>query len=158
MKKSADILSQERYNKYQSEGIELWGGLANWLNEEIRKTGQLQKNNHPLWDEYLHEWANREYAKVLSAMRDLMEQHPEMFKGFHEDAILNAEMILHKNWESEDNRVLDTKKYKTDAWKLIMTMREVWNKAIGIDLPNEDASRIVQKQEIHRTELFEFGA
>jgi hypothetical protein len=141
MKKSLDILSEERYQKYLSEGIDLWGGLANWLNEEILKAGKLQKNNHPLWNGYLHEWANREYAKVLAAMRDLMEQQPELFRPFHENAILRAETILHKNWESEDNRVLDTKKYKTDAWALIMAMREVWNKAGNIDLPNEDSSR-----------------
>jgi len=123
------------------EGVKHWSDMAKALNEEILEHGEIQKNNKTIWDNYLHQWTNWEYATVLGVMRDLMDSNPEYFRGNHESAILTAETVLMRNWESEKDRVLDQRRFKEVAWKLIMTMREVWNRVQGIDLPNSDQSR-----------------
>lgn len=140
---------------WMDEGTALWQSVAESLNEEIRLKGKLQKNNRRIWDTILHNWDNEDYVKVIALMRLVMETNPEAFTGFNETAVIGADIILGKNWDKptgkknltwgKDGRVLDLPEFKHDAWKLIMSMREVWNKLDGIDLPNEDAS-ITPKQ------------
>jgi len=136
---------------WMEEGLDLWQGAATALNEEILQGGQLQKNNRRIWDTILHNWNNYDYVRVIALMRLLMETNPEMFAGRNEEAVLTADMILGKHWDrptgkknptwGPDGRVLDQPEFKHDAWKLIMAMREVWNKAQGIDIPNDDTSK-----------------
>ena len=123
------------------QGIEFWGDLAEALNNEIYQHGEIQKNNKNIWDNYLHKWTNWEYACVLGVLRELMDTNPEFFRGNHESAVLAAEQILCKNWESPKDRTLDKRVYKDTAWKLIMTMREVWNRANDKSVPNSDQGR-----------------
>ncbi len=133
------------------DGLDLWQYAAESLNEEIRANGQLQKNNRRIWDTILHNWNNRDYVRVIALMRLLMETNPELFSGNNEESIITADLILGKHWNTptgkqklwgDDGRVLDQRDFKHDAWKLIMAMREVWNKAQGIDLPNDNASKV----------------
>jgi hypothetical protein len=133
------------------EGIDLWYEVAHALNEEILKQGKLQKNNKLIWGTILHKWNNLDYAKVLGVMRELMDKHPEMFSGNNDSAVLAAEIILRNNWNrptgkekmwGPDARCLDQPEFKYDAWKLIMAMREVWNKCCDINIVNDDASKL----------------
>lgn len=145
MKHPTTILDQERQKRriqdHLEKGANLVKELAEWLNNEIRKTGQLQRNNHALWEEFLHKWDNREWAQVLGYLEALNEACPELFKSYHEQSVFNATTTLGKHWESEHDRVLDKKPHKKTAWSAIMTVREVYNAANGIDLPNEDSSK-----------------
>jgi hypothetical protein len=76
-------------------------------------------------------------------MRELMDTHPEMFDARQDEAVLTADLILSRNWErgGKEGRILDTKQHKFDEWRLVMTIREVWNKAQGVDIPNDDKSK-----------------
>lgn len=151
MKKSIAVLNEQRIQRQTEQGITLWGDISETLNGMIRSNGQIQINNETIWGEYLHKWNNEEWALVLAVLRDLMEAEPGLFKSFHENAVLEAETVLIKYW-NEHARVLDKRAHKKKAWKLLMTMREVWNKARGLDIPNEDSSKITTKV---KQDLFE---
>lgn len=126
------------------QGIKLWQELAESLNSIIEETGKIEINNDIIWKEFLHSWNNEEWILALIAIETLFESHPQFFKGNHEDAFITAKEILIKNNNSVE-RIMDRKNKKVSnkkhAWKMIMTMREVWNNANGIYLPNEDASK-----------------
>jgi hypothetical protein len=145
----------------QEEGIRLWEEIARALNGEILLNGRLQKNNAYIWGQFLHRWRNLEYAQVLGVMRELMDTNPELFKSFHESAVLTAEQVLIRNWDkptgkdkvySAEGRILDQRAHKEVAWKLIMTMREVWNKIHDMDIANDDSARM--KPQGPKSDLF----
>ena len=135
------------------EGMDNCQTIATVCNEEILKGGKLQKNNGRLWGEILHKFNNRDWATAVGVMRELMDTHPNLFDSRQEDAVLTADVILSKNWADgeEKGRILDTKAHKYDAWRLLMAIREVWNKAGGIDIPNDDTA----KQQEPKPNLFE---
>ena len=128
------------------QGIERWGAIARTLNEIIENTGQIDINNEVIWKGFLHSWENEDWELVLSAVAHLLEQHPSMFKSFHKDAFLTAANVLVSKMDSVD-RVLDRKYNKKTAWKMIMTLRELWNQAHGTYLPNDNSSR--KRNEFH---------
>lgn len=125
------------------EGMDICQSIAETCNEEIYANGQLQKNNKMIWGTILHKYNNWDWARAVGIMRELMETHPEMFDARQEEAVLTADVILSKHWEQGGKlgRILDTKAHKFDEWRLLMTIREVWNKACGIDVPNDNATK-----------------
>jgi hypothetical protein len=125
----------------QEQGIDLWYDTASMLNEIIRESGKIQKDNPKIWTGHLHQESNEDWLLKLAVMYDLYEQHPEFFDEFHTDAMIHAAKILEAAIESGKSRALDRKDSKYAAWKLLMTLREVWNKACGINLPNTDISK-----------------
>ena len=112
-----------------------WHSIATFLNDYIREHGQIQINNNELWREYLHRWDNQDWTEIIETVAELHKKYPEYFHKFHKDAIAAAITILIEH--SDTKRVMDRKQHKKIAWKMIMTMRETWNAATGIDLPNE---------------------
>jgi hypothetical protein len=140
----------------QDLGIELWTSVADSLNAIIRDSGEIQINNDSIWKGILHKWSNEDWALVCDVMFAVMETEPQYFKSFHERALLTAETILTTKYQQHD-RILDTKKYKKDAWRLLMTMREVYNAINSIDLPNANTSkRRLDSAEDIRERLFEY--
>jgi hypothetical protein len=122
-------------------GIELWQGVAEELNEIIRQSGEIQRDNPLIWGGILHKWMNEDWAKVILVLRKLHREHPELFQGNNWDAVTEAEVTLNSRWD-EHERLLDHKKYKKTAWKTLMSMREIWNRAQGVDLPNSVLSKL----------------
>jgi hypothetical protein len=120
-------------------GVELWSSVAEELNDIIRATGQLQKDNPLIWGGILHKWDNMDWAVVCDAMFTVLESNPQYFKSFHENSLLTAELVLLAKHQ-QSHRIMDTKRHKGDAWRLLMTMREVYNAISDINLPNDDKS------------------
>lgn len=124
------------------EGMDICQNIATTCNEEIIKSGRLQKNNKIIWGTILHKYNNWDWVRAVGVMRELMDTHPEMFDSRQEEAVLTADLVLSKHWDQggAEGRILDTKAHKFDEWRLLMTIREVWNKATGTVLPNDDTS------------------
>jgi hypothetical protein len=135
---------------WTEQGIELWSQVAELLNDEIRRGGKVSRNNRRIWDTLLHRWTNLEWAAVIAVMRDCMDTNPELFKGYHETAVLTADMTLTRYWDTPtgksktwgpQGRILDQPEHKALAWQTLMAMREIWNKIQGVDLPNDNSSQ-----------------
>lgn len=121
-------------------GLDRWQSVATTLNQIIEAEGAIDINNPAIWSGILHKWDNQDWELALIAVGRLLEKHPQMFKDYHKDAFITAANTLVKYNQVHD-RVLDKRIHKKIAWKMIMTMREVWNQCGGIYLPNENSSR-----------------
>jgi len=124
--------------------IAVMEAIAEMLNTEIRKTGEIQINNSVIWDGYLHQMHNEDWRGILETMRQLADQQPQLFSMQNVSAIDDGLELLNK-FEPYYDRVMDMKNRhvsaKKTAWKCIMAIREVWNQATGEYLPNKDDSR-----------------
>lgn len=108
------------------QALTLWQQFAECQNEIIKHEGQINKNDQRIWQGYLHKWSNQEWRIVLEAVGELLTAHPDLFKRFQRDSFVKAVQTLLK-YESSHDRCLDTKLNKHTAWKMAMTLRELWN-------------------------------
>ncbi len=133
-------------------GINLWQSIADCLNEQIIKGGEIQVNNRVIWDQYLHQWDNSDWVCLMEAMITLYETHPEHFKRTDIDTMKDTAKALAKGIEQGKSRVMDqhhkVSSNKAKAWRTIMTAREIWNRANDIWLPNSDLSQVTKFEEI----------
>lgn len=113
---------------FVNAGLDRWQLIADTLNKINDEPEGISINDQRIWSGILHTWTNEDWALVLHSVELLMEQHPEFFKSYHEDAFISARDILTKHYQTHD-RVLDKKPYKRYAWKMLMALREVWNAA-----------------------------
>jgi len=124
--------------------IAVMQAIAEMLNTEICKNGEIQINNSVIWDGYLHQMHNEDWRGILETMRQLANQHPELFSVQNITAIDDGLELLDK-FEQYYDRVMDMKNRhvsaKKTAWKCIMAIREVWNRATGEYLPNDNDSK-----------------
>ena len=141
-------------NERLEHGLDLWQEMAELQNTIIARDGNVKKDDPRIWQGYLHKWNNTEWILILEAALLLKQQHPELFKSFHVDALNEAIKALLAGEEDSD-RVLDKKAHKAKAWKMIMTMREVWNNAANAEaLVPVKASRLTAASQF--SGLFEF--
>jgi hypothetical protein len=92
----------------------------------MKEQGAITKDDPRMWGDYLHKWDNEEWRMVLEAVGELLTAHPTVFKRFQRDAFVKAVQTLLK-YEHSHDRCLDTKLHKHTAWKMAMTLRELWN-------------------------------
>lgn len=124
--------------------------ITRYLNTVITTTGRaIDINNHELWNQYFHKWTNQDWDVMLSALEDLIRVQPHLFESWHKRNIQEARTAWHAQKNSTD-RILDTKRHKRKAWACVMTIREVVNKILDIDLPNED-SKVVESTQPKET-------
>lgn len=111
--------------KNLDQGLELWQQLAETINAEIAIAGQLEKNNKAVW-QILHKWSNREWLSILHVASVLQESDSDCFHAFQNKALATAARILVREGDKHP-RVLDTREYKNDCWRMAMCLREIWN-------------------------------
>jgi nicotinamide mononucleotide adenylyltransferase len=120
-------------------GLTLWGTAVDTLNDIVFTTGKITKDNRRIWDGFLHSWDNTEWVLVLEAMWQLRREHPEFFTSSDRDALKQASEVLAKGIELGHTRVMDQSHKINDnkrkAWRILMTSREVWNRAQGTEIP-----------------------
>ena len=128
----------------QETSIAVMRAIAEMLNTEIRKNGEIQINNSVIWDGYLHQMHNEDWRGVLETMNTLYQQHPQLFTMQNAEAIQDGLELLNK-FDQYYDRVMDMRNRhvsaKKTAWKCIMCIREVWNQATDEYLPNTDESK-----------------
>ena len=110
--------------------------LSDYLNDIILKTGKpIERDNHGLWKKFFHHYNNEDWLNIIEAMEQILEAYPESFEKFHRQAIFEARDVL-TNESSKSQRIMDTRPYKTKAWKAAMAVREVINNLNGVHIPN----------------------
>jgi hypothetical protein len=109
------------------QGVEIWGDVAEMLNDIYNADGKIDKDDKRIWGPYLHTWTNEQWRLMLQAVVELYDQHPEMFESYHIPKVMAAVIVLKEH--NEHPRILDTKEHKRTAWAMIMVLREVWSKA-----------------------------
>lgn len=122
------------------QGIELWGSVAETLNTIIKRDGKIDINDREIWDNILHSWQNEDWELAIVAVATLYNEYPNYFKKFHIDALKEAGRTLLKHKDTTE-RVLDKRMYKALEWKMIMTMRELWNACRDEYIPNDNSAR-----------------
>lgn len=110
--------------------LDIWQEVADDLRAIIRTEGEIRINNELIWNKYLHRWRNRHWELILTAAQHLHQEHPEIFTGFQENALIEAWSTLQR-YKEEHPRCMDQKtkdmNTKTVAWKWLMSMREIWD-------------------------------
>lgn len=123
--------------------IDILKKIAEHLNSLIRTSGKIKLNDRNIWCTLLHRMDNEVWRGVLETLQDLSEQHIELFESYHLIAIEKGLAALDR-YEKYYDKVLDIKNKsmnnKKITWQCLMTIREVYNASIGLDLPNEDYS------------------
>lgn len=118
------------------QGVNNWYEIAQCLNQEIQNTGPIAIDNRRIWDGFLHRWDNTDWAHMLIAFDQLQDQYPNLIKPFHRTAFEEAKAVYLEHCDVHP-RCLDTKQTKKHAWRMIMSLREVWNAANNINIPNQ---------------------
>lgn len=117
--------------------------IAQHLNNQILLAGAIKPNNRLIWQTVLHNLTNEQWHAILSTLEELMNKNPTVGNLGHLNTVETGLRTL-KKYELYD-RCLDMRNHtannKPIAWKCLMTIREVYNSACGIDLPNADSSR-----------------
>ena len=117
--------------------------IAQHLNNQIQLAGAIKPNNKGISQAILHNLTNEQWHAILSTLEELMNKNPTIGNLGHLNTVETGLRTL-KKYELYD-RCLDMKNHtannKPIAWKCLMTIREVYNSACGIDLPNADSSR-----------------
>jgi hypothetical protein len=116
------------------QSLDLWQKFAETQNAIIKQQGDISINDARMWQGYLHKWSNEEWRMVLEAVGELLTAHPDLFKRFQRDAFVRAVQTLLK-YETSHDRCLDTKQHKHTAWKMAMTLRELWNQCHNYTSP-----------------------
>lgn len=123
-------------------GNELCELITDLLNNIITGTGQqIKKDNKEIWDGFLHIIGNDEWAAMFEAFKQKVSDldlvlRPDQQQKF-ETAYTTFQRDRHLRERCMDIRTKH-KNTKELAWAMIMTIREVWNKSQGRDIPNVD--------------------
>lgn len=118
-------------------GLDRWEGTAKMLNDIVLTSGFIDSNDPRIWGGVLNAWENEDWESVLTVVGLLLHDHPEFFRDNHVKAFHQAASTLLK-YNKEFDRVLDKRTNKKTAWRMIMTLREVWNRVEGVYLPNRN--------------------
>jgi len=125
--------------------IEIMYKLKEFLNNEIRQNGEIQINNNRIWNGWLHKMDNEVWYGILRTLQQLERERGVHFTIHQSEAVRQGLELLDKYSDYYD-KVLDMNnrhvKAKSVAWKCLHTVREIWNTAVGEDLPNSNVSRV----------------
>lgn len=123
-------------------GMEIWTAMAEDLNRVIRESGQIQIDNHHIWNTWLHRLSNQDWQDMLATAQAALKQMPSAARSHHKNSLHTAQQTLTDEAHLRD-RVLDRKEHKGKAWGAMMALREIYNAIEGIDLPNTDLSKVL---------------
>ena len=142
--------------------VDKWYEIANYLNNKIILEGEIAINQRDIWKRYLHEFTNEDWIYFCDLISLITDHNFRYTLQNNRDALIDAltklqDPVLYsqQRWlnnmgatKQEIKNVLDipnkgksVSSTKSTAWKMLMSMREIWNKICGIDLPNNDSSK-----------------
>jgi hypothetical protein len=121
------------------ERIDQWCEVAEMLNGIILSTGKkIQKDNPQIWSGILHTWNNEDWLAMIELLLTVEQEQPNTLTYSHKTTIAEARSTLLR---ATHPRQLDLPGEKKKAWKLLMALRETWNKINDIDCENKDLAR-----------------
>jgi len=114
-----------------NQGIELWHTAVRRQLAILAESPEIPRNSRALWS-LLNTWTNSEWQSVMEAVITLWQQHPELFTQHQITAMQKCAQALSAN---RHPRILDTREYKPYAWRMMMTLREIWLRAQEEEYP-----------------------
>ena len=109
--------------EYKLQAVKLMEEISDIIDSQTQ-TGPLERDNKTVWNTVLHRYRNEEWAIITGTLWILAEEDPSLFKTYHMETIVQARTVLVKDWDLHA-RILDTKRHKALAWKLMLTAKEV---------------------------------
>ena len=142
-------------NQYTQDCLMIVKKVSETLNREIQSAGKLQRNNTEVWN-MLHAMDNDIWRAYIDGLKIINKEFGHIVKMDEIATVLEAQRILDRYGDlSTSGNILTPFKtrtnghnYKGTAWKLVNQGREIWCRAMGIDLPNDDASKLTPKEEL----------
>jgi len=129
--------------------------VSEFFNRQIETHGKLQKNNKEIW-KVLHEMDNDLWSMYCHGIKLVEQEFPHCVDMATLKSVIDCEQIINRYGHlSTSGNILTPFKtrtnghnYKGKAWRMVLQGRETWNRAMGIDLPNDDSSRRGPKDEL----------
>jgi uracil DNA glycosylase len=143
-----------KMSKQLESAVNIWHDIAKTLNTIVEEDGEIRIDDKRIWNGYLHQWTNEEWLLLVEAVYTLHEIRPDLFKPYHKEALTNTIITLSNG--SKNSRIMDKRANKAQAWRMIMTLREVWNRACDINLPNQPSATSKLKPKTQFNQLFKF--
>ena len=145
---------------YDNDCLMVFRKVSETLNKQITAHGKLQKNNKEIWN-MLHAMDNDLWSMYLRGIKIVDKEFGHLVPMDTIATVMELERALERyGYLSQSGNLLTpfkTRKqphnYKGKAWKMVNQGREVWCRAIGLDLPNDDISKSQ-----HAENILEFGA
>lgn len=146
-------------NNYDNDCLLVFRKVSETLNREILAHGQLQRNNKTIWD-MLHSMDNSIWSMYLRGIKIIDKEFGHLVKMDEIATVLELERALDRYGHLSASGSLltpfktrkDPHNYKGRAWKMVNQGREIWCRAMDIDLPNSDTSKATPADNI-----LEFG-
>lgn len=110
-------------------GFKLWEECSVHQNSYYDQYNRILPSSN-LWQRYLNKWSSYEWSCIVIALEETLEIKPELFEPYHIDTIEAVKKVLLTN----SNPMALSKIHKKLIWKMIMIMREIWNKMNGIQI------------------------
>jgi len=134
--------------EYRNNCLLVFRKVSEMLNKEIRKHGKLQRNNKVIW-EALHSMDNDLWQMYLTGIKVVDKEFGHLVEISELATVLELERVIDQyGYLSQSGNLLtpyktrkDPHNYKGTAWKMICQGREIWCRAMQIDLPNDDSSK-----------------
>lgn len=133
---------------YDNDCLMVFRKVSETLNQEILCHGKLQRNNKRIWD-MLHAMDNDLWCMYLRGIKVIDKEFGHFVELNEIATVLELERAIERYGHiSKSGSLLtpyrtrkDPHNYKGTAWKMICQGREIWCRAMAIDLPNEDGSK-----------------
>ena len=144
---------------YDNDCLMVFRKVSETLNNQIHANGKLQKNNKVIWN-MLHAMDNDLWSMYLRGIKLIDKEFGHLVNMDEIATVMELERALERfGYLSQSGNLLTpfkTRKephnYKGKAWKMVNQGREVWCRAINLDLPNDDVSKSQ-----HAENILDFG-
>jgi hypothetical protein len=162
-------LTNEQWQQFVECGKEMWGQAALICNDIIRTEGKITIDDKRIWDPFLHTWTNEDWLAILAAWEAEYDENPDMFNWcinkegkkarVNHTVAFNDTVEVLKGYMKKYPRVLDKRDREMDnkrlAWRMIMSMREVWCNLNGLDYASDHRTRPARKN--NANQLFDWN-
>ena len=111
------------------EGFKIWEECSIHQNNHYDNCNTILPSSK-LWQLYLNKWSSYEWACIVIALEETLEIKPDLFEPYHIDTIESMKKVL----LNDNDPMALFKNHKKLIWKMIMIMREIWNKMNNIKI------------------------
>lgn len=133
---------------YDNNCLLIFRKVSELLNKEILANGQLQNSNKHIWST-LHAMDNDIWLMYIRGIKLVDKEFGHLVNLDELATVLEIEKIIERwGYMSQSNNILTPHKtrtnghnYKGTAWKMVNQGREIWCRAMSIDLPNDNISK-----------------
>lgn len=164
-------LTDEQWAEFVACGKEMWKEAALAINKIVEAEGDLQKDDRRIWDPFLHTWSNEDWLAILAAWEAEYDNDTTMFNWCVDKegkkrrvphiSTYNETVDILKHYMKKYPRVLDKRDSEMDnkrlAWKMIMSLREVYNNIHNLNIGINHKTSLSRHQQNLARKFFDFN-